>query len=160
PQVLVNNRNRILQNLPGAVSIFPKLCLVIAELVKQAFTEVTASYARRIELPDDFDRLVKLTAVEADLKGWPGSIYGKRRGLKRRWRGTYGGSIRILNFRLRFQIIPLLWCFSSLVNTFSVLRRSRGRGIKPQSRCLFDHAFRFRRIGFWRRGWGHTKQLF
>src|SRR5438552_4976821 len=64
-KVLVHNRDRICQHLYGAVSILVELRLVIAKLVKQTLAKIATRDARRIQLPDDLNRFVKLFAIEA-----------------------------------------------------------------------------------------------
>ena len=81
-QVLVDDGHGVLKNLRGAVSVLllRELRLMKAKLRQQAFAQIAASYARRIELLDDLQRFLQIRSGEARLVNGCGTRLRLRRG--------------------------------------------------------------------------------
>ena len=71
-QVLIHDRNRIGEHLPGgfAVTVLVRhqLLLVVAQLIEQTTTQIAASNSGRVHLADQIKRFVQIFAAEAGLE--------------------------------------------------------------------------------------------
>ena len=94
PQVLVDYGHRVLQNLGRAVAVLVlcQLRLMKAKLAQQAFAQIAAAYAGRIELLDDLQRFLQIRGGEVRLV----SDAGAKRRVRR---GSDSGSSDFLNSR-------------------------------------------------------------
>ena len=70
--MLVDDGDGVLKNLRSAVAVFVEceLRLMIAKLVNQAFAEIAAAHAGRIELTDNFQRFFQVRGSESGLENW------------------------------------------------------------------------------------------
>ena len=61
----------------SAIAVFLQLelLLVIAQLIEQALAKIAACHAGRVQLADDFERLVQIGEIEA---GWEDGTRGWR----------------------------------------------------------------------------------
>ena len=68
--MLIDDSNRVLYDLFGqgiAVRVQVHLPQMVAQLIEQAFAQVTTGYTRRIELADNLERFMQIGECESQI---------------------------------------------------------------------------------------------
>src|SRR5579864_1168190 len=162
-QMLVNDGDRVGENLGGAIPVFllRMLLLDVAQLIEQALTQVAACYPRWIQLTDQLERFVQLSERKRRLIYRPGGRRGRRNWRRSNFHRQFmsGRNRRrhgdTANLRRRTRsVFPAEREIVRTVRDFTIDVRGQAQRLS-----LFQQAFLHGRIDFRRGGSGHAHQF-